>query len=123
MSTLGDDRRLQLALQALPAHEAVAVKRRLEDLRTDCGCRLGSIVMLGVTGMWVARAVLAPVPGRSWPYTVALGLLVLFTSTLIGKLLGIALARMRFHVAVRSLRRRVQDAGLCRGGRVPRSER
>jgi hypothetical protein len=107
MSRISDDRSLRLALTALPAHEAAAVKRRLDALRTDCGCRLGAIVMLGATGLWVARMVVAPVAGRSWLSTVAWGLLVLFTSTLIGKLLGIALSRIRFHFAVRSLRRRV----------------
>ncbi|MDG2570885.1 hypothetical protein P7L87_25370 [Vibrio parahaemolyticus] len=98
---------MRLALTALPAHEAAAVKRRLDSLRTDCGCGLGAIVMLGATGLWVAHTVVAPVAGRSWLSTVALGLLVVFTSTLIGKLLGIALSRIRFHFAVRSLRRRV----------------
>ena len=107
MSRISHDRSLRLALTALPAHEAAAVKRRLDALRTDCGCGLGAIVMLGATGLWVAHTVVAPVAGRSWLSTVALGLLVVFTSTLIGKLLGIALSRIRFHFAVRSLRRRV----------------
>jgi hypothetical protein len=105
------DRRLQTYLDSLPACEAAAVRQRLDDLRADCGCRVGSIVMLSVTAIWIVRTTLAPVVGRSWQRTIVIGLAVLFVSGLIGKLMGLILAQVRLHLMVRDLRRRV-----CPGG-------
>jgi hypothetical protein len=102
-----DDRRLQVYLGSLPANEAVVVKRRLDDLRRDCGCRVGSIVMLVVTTSWIVYTLLVPVAGRSWQRTIAIGSVVLFVSALIGKLIGLGLARVRLHLEVRRLDRRL----------------
>jgi hypothetical protein len=102
-----DDRSLQTYLATLPAHEATAVKRRLDDLRRDCGCYVGSIVMLSVTATWIVYTSLASATGRSWQRTVVTGLVVLSVSALIGKLMGLGLARVRFHLTVRSLRNRM----------------
>jgi hypothetical protein len=102
-----DDQRFQAYLGSLPAHEVTAVKQRLDHLRRDCGCRVGLIVMLSVTIPWIVYMFLAPVVGRSWQHTIVVGLVVLFVSSLIGKLMGLILARVRFHLTVRSLRRRV----------------
>ena len=107
MMTMIDDRSLQVYLKSLPVHEAVVVKQRLDDLRGDCGCHVGSIVMLSVTTSWIVHTLLLPVAGRSWQRTIAIGLVVLIGSALIGKLLGLGLARVRFHLTARGLRRKV----------------
>ena len=101
-----DDRRLQAYLESLPAHEAVAVKQRLDDLRGDCGCHVGSIVMLSVTTIWIIHTLLVPAAGRSWQRITVNGLVVLIVSALIGKLMGLGLARVRLHLEVRRLRLR-----------------
>jgi hypothetical protein len=62
--------------------------------------------MLSVTTIWIVYTSLAPVVGRSWQRTVVTGLAVLFVSGLIGKLMGLILARVRYHLTVRSLWRR-----------------
>jgi len=107
MMTMIDDRSLQVYLESLPVHEAVVVKRRLDGLRRDCGCYVGSIVMLSVTTSWIVHTLLVPVAGRSWQRTIAVGLVVLIGSALIGKLIGLGLVRVRFHLTVRGLRRKV----------------
>jgi hypothetical protein len=111
-----DDQQLQAYLKSLPAHEKVAVKQKLDQLRNDCGCRIGSIIMLTVTTFWIVYAHLVPVVGRSWQHSIGIGLVVLFVSGLIGKLIGLILARVRFHLIVRSLRRRscADDIGFFR---------
>lgn len=103
-----DDARLRGYLAALPAQEAAQVKRRLDALRTDCGCAVGAIVMLGATSSWIVHALLAPTPGRSWQRTVALGFAVMIASTLVGKLMGLGLARVRLHLELYTLRRRIR---------------
>lgn len=100
------DQGLQGYLGCLPVHEAAAWKQKLERQRTDCGCRVGAAVMLAGTATWIAYSILAPAAGQSWQRTAVSGLVVLSVSGLIGKLMGLLLARMRFHFLVRSLRRR-----------------
>ena len=100
-----DDRTLESYLGALSAEKAVAVKQRLDDLRRDCGCGVGSIVMLGATGAWIVHACSSPSTGRSWGNAVLSALLVLFVSASVGKLMGLGLARSRFYLLVRALRR------------------
>lgn len=99
---------IQACLPSLPADEAAAVSRRLHELRHDCGCRVGMIVMLGVTASWICYAWLVPANERSWQRTVVIGLVVLVLSAVVGKVLGLALARIRFYVTVRRLRRRAE---------------
>ena len=98
-----DDSALQAYLRSLPIHESIAWKRRLERHRTDCGCRIGLMVMLAVTAIWMACPVLGSA-GRFGQRSIATGLVVMFVSGLVGKLIGLALARVRFHFTVRSLR-------------------
>ena len=83
-----DDPRLQAYLASLSPHEAAQVKKRLDDLRGDCGCSVGAVVMLGVTTSWIIHALLVPTAGRSWQRTTATGFGVLMASALIGKLMG-----------------------------------
>lgn len=104
MAAIVDDRTLQPYLDSLPPHEALAVKKRLDELRRDCGCAVGSIVMLGVTIGWIVHAVLVPAEGRPWQRTIATGFAVLVASALIGKLLGLGLARVRLYLELRGLR-------------------
>jgi hypothetical protein len=111
MITMIDDRRLQIYLESLPAPEAAAVTQRVDDLRRDCGCLVGSIVMLSVTTIWIAYTLLISAVDRSWQHIVVTGLVVLIVSALTGKLLGLGLARVRLYLAVRSLRLRCGDSG------------
>jgi len=64
------------------------------------------MVMLAGTATWIAYSVLAPAAGLSWQRTTVSGFVVLSVSGLIGKLMGLIMARIRFHFMVRSLRRR-----------------
>jgi hypothetical protein len=102
-----DDGWLRSLLGTLPAAEARAIGQRLHGLRTDCGCRVGSIVMLGATGFWLART-FAAATQASWQQLLVSGFAVLFVSAGLGKLLGLGLARARFHLLKRGLMRRAQ---------------
>ncbi len=100
-----DDSRLQGYLRSLPIAEATHWMQRLERHRTDCGCRVGLVVMLAVTAIWMIYPVVAT-GGRFWQRSTITGVVVLFGSGLVGKVLGLALARLRFLLTVRSLRHR-----------------
>jgi hypothetical protein len=105
------DQTVQAYLRSLPVDEVTAWKQRLEHHRSDCGCRVDAIVMLTVTAIWTVYSFLAPELGRSWQRTTIIGLAVLSVSGLIGKLTGLLLARVRFHLTIRGLRRRVRAGG------------
>jgi hypothetical protein len=100
------DQTLQTYLTSISPDEAIAWKHRLDQYRRDCGCRVGLIVMLSVTVPWIVYSFLS-MQGQSWQRSIGTGLLVLFVSGLVGKVLGVGLARIRFTLAVRSLRKRV----------------
>jgi hypothetical protein len=100
------DQRLQTSLGSLPEDEVTAWNQRLERHRRDCGCRAGSLIMLSVTGAWISYSFLSPAAGRSWQRSIGMGLLVLLVSGFVGKLVGLTLARVRFNLTVRSLRKR-----------------
>jgi len=97
---------LQGYLGSLPIQEAAAWKQRLERHRTDCGCRFAAMGMVAGTATWIIYSVLAPA-GLSWQRTAISGFAALWVSGLVGKLVGLVLARMRFHFTVRNLRRRI----------------
>lgn len=99
------DQSLQIYLQSLPADEATDWEQRLERHRRNCGCRAGSVAMLFAIALWIVYSVL-PHTVRSWQRTIGMGILVLFVSGLAGKLIGLALARIRFNLTVRNLRKR-----------------
>src|SRR5215213_2599987 len=99
-----DERTLQTYLRSLPSTEAAKMRRRLDKYREDCGCSIGSIVMLGVTTFWIVRTFLDP---PSWQRMLITGLCVIFVSASTGKLIGLAVARLRFYLAIRNLRSRL----------------
>jgi hypothetical protein len=53
---------------------------------------------------WIAHSMLHPAVGRSWPQAIGIAIGVLLTSAAVGKLLGLALARIRLLIAMRELR-------------------
>src|SRR5437762_2546209 len=63
MGQMLDNQGMQAYLRSLPAHEAIAVKQRLDQLRRDCGCRVGGIMMLTITTTWIVFRLLFPVVG------------------------------------------------------------
>jgi len=60
-------------------------------------------VTLVLVAAWIACSYLMPAAGHSWPDAVIRGMIVVSVSALIGKLLGLLVARIRFHLAARSL--------------------
>jgi len=72
------------------------------------------MVMLAGTATWIAYSVLAPAAGLSWQRTTVSGFVVLSVSGLIGKLMGLIMARIRFHFMVRSLGAGHAGAARCK---------
>jgi hypothetical protein len=103
------NQQLNTYLESLPVDEMTVWKQRLERLRNDCGCAVGSIITLIITGSWIIHSILNPAAGQTWQRMIWVGVIVLFVSATVGKLLGLALARMRFQFAVRNLRRRAME--------------
>jgi hypothetical protein len=105
------DQDLQTSLRSLPEDEMMAWKRRLERHRGDCGCRVGSLIMLSVTGAWIGYLFLSQAAGPYWQSSIWRGLLILLVSGLVGKIIGLAIARVRFNLTVRNLRNRTRVTG------------
>ena len=100
------DQRLRTYLKSLPADEAAAWEQRLEWHRRDCGCRVGSVVLLSTIAVWIVYSFLS-LSVRPWQRSVGIGILILFASGLVGKLIGLGLAQVRFNLTVRRLRKRI----------------
>jgi hypothetical protein len=100
------DRKLQSYLARLPVDEAAAWKRKLERHRADCGCQVGALVTLLLVATWIAFSYLMPAAGHTWPDALIRGTIVVSVSALIGKLLGLIIARIRFNLTARSLQLR-----------------
>jgi hypothetical protein len=84
-------------LEGLPADEARAWQTKLHALRTDCGCKLGALVLvLSMAGY--AYVVFFLHPGA---YTLQQGLIaggvVFLVSASVGKIAGLLLARYRYN--------------------------
>ena len=81
----------------------------LHRQRTQCGCRVGEVATLGAvvaTGAWWIRRGLA---GSVWSIAQAVGatVFVIVGVAMAGKAVGIAHARFRYRLSVRSLHRRL----------------
>ncbi|HZR55684.1 MAG TPA: hypothetical protein VFA74_02335 [Terriglobales bacterium] len=100
------DQDLPTCLRSLPTDEVTAWTRRLERHRNDCGCRIGLLVMLSVTGAWLFYPLLSQATGHYAQRSIWMGSLVFLVSGLIGKIIGLAIARVRFNLTVRDLRKR-----------------
>jgi hypothetical protein len=100
------DQVVQACLRSLPADEVTAWIRRLERHRNDCGCRVGLLIMLSATGAWLFYPFLSQAAGGYAQRSISMGLLVLFVSGLVGKIVGLAIARVRFNLTVHDLRMR-----------------
>lgn len=100
------DQKLQTYLRSLPADEATAWVKRLEYYKRDCGCRVGSVAMLSAIALWIVYA-FPSLSVRPWQRSVGMGILVLFAGGLVGKIIGLGLAQVRFNRTVRRLRKRI----------------
>jgi hypothetical protein len=108
-SALFPGRSLQLRLSELDGHEARSWESRLNRHYRACGCGT-SAAFLGVA-LCVGVALLAMRPGGVLAVGVLdLGLLAVAVigAGVVGKLVGLAVARVRLHVAIRALRRRLR---------------
>jgi hypothetical protein len=63
--------------------------------------------MLSITGVWISYSFLSHAVGRYSHRSMWMGLLILLLSGLVGKILGLAIARVRFNLTVRDLRKRI----------------
>ena len=114
MKTVIFDQDLQTSLGSLPEDESMAWKRRLERHRADCGCRIGSLTMLCATAAWTGYSLLSQAAERHWQRCLWMGLLILLVSGVAGKIIGLAVARVRFNLTVRDLKSRTSAGRSCR---------
>jgi hypothetical protein len=97
--------RIDRAVTQFEPGAAEEARRRLLQLRHDCGCREGAIVMLSTTCATVAY--LIAMPSRRSALSIAVITLgVLFASAVTGKALGLLSARVRLLLCLRDLEHR-----------------
>jgi len=90
-------------LEGLPADEARAWQSKLHALRTDCGCKLGALVLvLAMAGY--AYVVFFLHPGAySIQQEIIAGGVVFLASATVGKIAGLLLARYRYNTLRKAL--------------------
>jgi hypothetical protein len=106
---------VEFRIANLPQSESRAWEGRFDTLRQQCGCASGAIALgaftLGVVAYAFHRSIKAP--GAPTPRELFLNgvlfLVGLILSALLGKLLGLSLATIRFRRACFELRMRLQN--------------
>jgi hypothetical protein len=86
-----------LAMNASPQELAIW-KHKLDALKSDCGCRVGTLVLLPSMALYSYFCLYAHPESYTLRYKVVSGFIVFFASAAIGKLLGILLARCRYRL-------------------------
>ncbi|MEJ7567709.1 MAG: hypothetical protein WKF41_05530 [Gaiellaceae bacterium] len=81
---------------------ADAIRHKLLQLHTSCGCQEGSVLMLAATAAAIAYFVIAGQLG-SIRSTALIIVGVMLGSGALGKVIGLAIARTRFFVLLRQL--------------------
>jgi hypothetical protein len=94
--------RMHIALSG-KTEESVRLQKRVDTLADACGCDLGAAMALIVTGVWLAYSLtIGPsygLWGTSWRAVV-----VMFVAATIGKLAGIARARIQLRQVLLEVR-------------------
>jgi hypothetical protein len=98
--------RIDLVTERLDANERGFWERRLLASYAECGCDAGAIAVLLTLAVFVLVAITMP-GERSWT-TVGLGVATIFTAALVGKIAGVAFARLRLRKDVRRLSARLK---------------
>jgi hypothetical protein len=93
--------RIELMTPQLAEAERERWERRLLDAYADCGCHAGGLaVLLTLVGLVVAG--LALPGGRTWTGA-GLGVAAVVAAAVVGKLAGLAIARIRLRSHIRNL--------------------
>lgn len=110
--------RRERALARIEPGAQAVWRAQFHALATDCGCKEGMIVMTAGAAAWVIHVTTGGGYAALWA-NVALGLGVLVGSATAGKLLGLALARVRGWRLLRQLEAQAaQSAHSARGERL-----
>lgn len=80
-----------------------ATRRRVAELRSECGCNAGAAAFLLSVGAFVAFSVWLDPVARSLGERVLIGLGIALVAMLIGKVIGIGWARYRARLLLRNV--------------------
>jgi hypothetical protein len=86
-----------------------AISAAYERLAGECGCHAGAVTMAAATVCYVGFAFTGD-PSRSAARLIGGGIAVMIGAAVVGKLLGIAVARVRLHLLIRQLRSEISEA-------------
>jgi len=121
---MGEAFDVRRAIAAFPEmrEEIAREVARAARLRNECGCTAGAAVALASLVAVLIEFHTHPVWMPSLPARLGLGLGVVFVSALIGKVGGIAIARLRVALLYRRLRKKYAtreeyDVNMCQIGR------
>lgn len=79
-----------------------ATRRRLGELKSECGCNAGSAALLLSVGAYVTYSIWLDPVVRSLGERVIIGIGIGLAGMLIGKILGIAWARYQYRQLLRA---------------------
>ena len=101
-------RHVVLRVPDLPARDSLVVETRLNEWAHDCGCRAGALLTSLALASYLVFLFVTAGSVRHWRLGDALrGALVCLAAALVGKVVGLALARIRFVKELRLLRARI----------------
>lgn len=96
--------RIDRALAGLDSAQETETRSTLRRLQEDCGCREGAILMISATAA-AAFLLAQDTASRSATSITAIVVGVMFFSALVGKALGLLIARARLVALLRELER------------------
>lgn len=94
-----------------PVSISDAEAKKLEKYRDDCGCGMGALFFIASIVFYLSYLLFIPnVDGIGSVRATVIGVVIAFISSIIGKSIGIGIARIRYTLLIRSIktRRRLQ---------------
>ena len=101
--------RVTLDLPFLPEVQRQHFETTLRGAVTDCGCKVGAVLLVGASLIFLIRIVVR------WPHIgladAGIGFIIAFLAAFIGKALGLTLARFRLMRAAQHIKGAIEAAG------------
>ena len=95
--------RIILEPKCFSTNEPQILQRRLDALKSECGCRLGAVAVLLSMAAYVCYLFSIPAGMYSGRHRAVVGISVFFASAVVGKAFGILLAKYKFITLTKKL--------------------
>jgi hypothetical protein len=95
---------IKLEIRGLTEDELVSWQTKLNSFVNECGCSLGAKFMLGFVTIYLAIIVVWPnLIAETLLYKILIGFAILISGAIIGKVMGITMAKINFRKSCKQL--------------------